>query len=464
MRTSDTIQRPPVGRSSTLRSSTTSLVQTPGISRKPSMPALQTERSQSSGSTNATASKTTVSYLPATVTTRSPRYRQTQAAQQPESKKIFYANEVSTPRSSSPLATQPTIRPGLPLRSSTSSSRASSSKATTNAVKSRPAVSNSSPTAYQTLMSANANARHSAPVVPSLHSKFVYANGDEEVMSPRRPAPSASVASSSTSALSPPPFFHLSPTLSASSFSSAMSSDEVDSQYSAAEESGDDDDTANKVPEEDSARVNRKILDLEISNTSLLEINRTLERQMRSQSRELRALKRWIQRNNISGDEFNTADMSVSDTEDSEGEGVKDDHGSLNEEEDNTLHAVHEASKASKKWSMPMDKFTITEEELLATSRAMNNSITKCIFMSDLMVKEAKTSLSYTVLEDELRVGGRVLSYDDATQIYMDDGEIGADEGNTDDGDDNSDDDDVEEEDEDGDDKTIMLPSNTDAS
>ncbi|KAK9470082.1 uncharacterized protein V1510DRAFT_424060, partial [Dipodascopsis tothii] len=118
-------------------------------------------------------------------------------------------------------------------------------------------------------------------------SKFVYANGQEEVLVPRAPERYAAASAASAS-----------PAASRSSRSSL--GDEIEpSSGSGSEYAGTDDESgsgsdadAPGFPDTGNARFNRKILDLEISNTSLLAINRTLEREMRAQNRELRALRK----------------------------------------------------------------------------------------------------------------------------------------------------------------------------
>ncbi|KAK9387092.1 hypothetical protein V1515DRAFT_602865, partial [Lipomyces mesembrius] len=375
-------------------------------------------------------SHTTISYLASTVTTRSPRYRQSQTPQ--DNKKFFYVNEQTKGLTSSPLDV-PTPR-GTRVASRSSSRLSSSSSTATSISTSRtrssiatPKPNSSSPSVSTSIGPPNPHTSSHAP------SKFVYANGEEEVLSPRRPTLSGSGSSTSTpSVFTPTPHFHpSSPTYSSSSQSSELSVG--DSVELSPEIDGGDTPPAAPV-ETDAARTNRKILDLEISNTSLLAINRTLEREMRGQNRELRALKRWIQRNNIGGEDIDVGNLSVSETEDSGIDDESDEEsnsGGDEDDEDVTIgpfsgkrSSVRSRGTASLS-VLELDELVQKEQDLLEASQAVNGSITNCLFMSDVLLKEARASLSFKVSEEDLRVGGRVLSYEDTNYTYDDEEEVG---------------------------------------
>ncbi|KAK9349272.1 hypothetical protein V1522DRAFT_396095 [Lipomyces starkeyi] len=373
-------------------------------------------------------SHTTISYLPATVTTRSPRYRQSQTPQ--DHKRFFYANEQTKGLASSPSDAQTLHSTRVPSRSSSRLSSSSSTATSTSLSRTRSSMATltphlSSPSFSTSIGPPNPHTSTHAP------SKFVYANGEEEVLSPRRPNLSGSGSSTSTpSIFTPTPHIHpSSPTYSSSSQSSAVSvgdSAEVSTAM-------DDGDTPPAAPvETDAARTNRKILDLEISNTSLLAINRTLEREIRGQSRELRALKRWIQRHNIGGVEIDVGNLSVSETEDS---GIDDDSDKESnssgdeDDEDVTIGPFSKRSSVRSKGTLSqsvleLDGLVQEEQNLLEASQAVNGSITNCLFMSDILLKEARASLSFKVSEEDLRVGGRVLSYEDTNYTYDDEEEV----------------------------------------
>ncbi|KAK9353284.1 hypothetical protein V1505DRAFT_391148 [Lipomyces doorenjongii] len=374
-------------------------------------------------------SHTTISYLPATVTTRSPRYRQAQTPQ--DNKKFFYVNEQTKSLTSSPLDAPTPHSTRVPSRSSsrlssTSSTATSISTSRTRSSIATPKPHSSSPSVSTSIGPPNPHTSSHAP------SKFVYANGEEEVLSPRRPTLSGSGSSTSTpSIFTPTPHFRpSSPTHSSSSQNSALSVGDS-AELSTAMDGGDTPPTA--PVETDAARTNRKILDLEISNTSLLAINRTLEREMRGQSRELRALKRWIQRNNIGGVEIDVSNLSVSETEDSGIDDESDEESNSRGDEDDEdvtigpfsgkRSAVRSKGTVSQS-VLELDVLVQKEQDLLEASQAVNGSITNCLFMSDVLLKEARASLSFKVSEEDLRVGGRVLSYEDTNYTYDDEAEV----------------------------------------
>ncbi|KAK9236229.1 hypothetical protein V1525DRAFT_407655 [Lipomyces kononenkoae] len=364
------------------------------------------------------SSRTTISYLPATVTTRSPRYRQSQTPL--DNGKFFYANEQTKALTSSPSDPVIPHSTRVPSRSTSRLSSSSSNSAATSVLRAKSSIStlrphSSSPSASPPVAPPNTHQSGHAP------SKFVYANGAEEVLSPRRPTLSASGSSTSAPTVyTPTPHFHpASPTFSSLSQGSAQSTGD----------DPDDHDTPSAVPvETDSARTNRKIMDLEISNASLLAINRTLEREMRGQSRDLRALKRWIQRHNIGGVDFDADMHSVSETD--EDSSIDDESGDESkssgddDDEDVTIgpfsskHSAESGKDTLSKSVLERDELVQEEKDLLEAYQAVNGSITNCIFMSDVLLKEAQASLSFKVSEEDLRLGGRVLSYDDTNYIY----------------------------------------------
>lgn len=240
---------------------------------------------------------------------------------------------------------------------------------------------------------------------------------------------STTSSATSTSTTSHSQFYRVtSPTFSSSSTSSAFStgiaSDELidkdsaqfqstlpkTSQYrSSSSEQSSSDDEENDIDEAaeptDTARINRKVLDLEISNTSLLSINRTLEKEMRTQSRELRALKRWIQRNGAA--DIDLAEISVSEAD-------SDDETSKEQDDDDDDTILPKTKQSSSLADMMKG-----EQDLFSVNQALNSSISKCISSSDFLIKEAIEALEFTVTENEMR--SRVLSYDDSTNKYNED-------------------------------------------
>ncbi|KAL3492349.1 hypothetical protein BJX62DRAFT_110598 [Aspergillus germanicus] len=184
-----------------------------------------------------------------------------------------------------------------------------------------------------------------------------------------------------------------------------------------------------------SARVERKILDLEISNSSLLAINKTLEREMRKQNAELRRFRRLSRSGRLSmapsrsvsgtlsipseideGESEFSSVHSLDDMSDlSDGESMLDE-SSLGPDsivEDDVQQKVRD----EKRFLIDLAK----HQELLADSQKMNQSLKRCLGWTEELIKEAKKALEYNVHVSDIQLGGRVLSPDE----LIDDGEAG---------------------------------------
>ncbi|QSZ32355.1 hypothetical protein DSL72_001929 [Monilinia vaccinii-corymbosi] len=187
------------------------------------------------------------------------------------------------------------------------------------------------------------------------------------------------------------------------------------------------------------ARNERKVLDLEITNSSLAAINRTLEREMRRQTAELRRYKRlsrsgrlsvatWSSSRDISGtlsavdekDGTTLSDISQvnSDLEDDEDE--EGDDGLTSEEDaiDNgTLspnavaeHDLKHRKKDEKRLRLDLSK----HQQLLIDSQKMNQSLKKCLGWTEELISEGKRALDYKVKTSDLGIlAPRVLAPDE---------------------------------------------------
>ncbi|KAL7943301.1 hypothetical protein V8C42DRAFT_117795 [Trichoderma barbatum] len=220
-----------------------------------------------------------------------------------------------------------------------------------------------------------------------------------------------------------------------------------------------------------SARRERKVQDLEITNASLEAINRTLERQLRKQSAELRRFRRLSRAgrlggasaaNSQGGASLTVPDASAGLTDVSEKEEdagptqhndeFEDDEDEEDEEEDEededslvdselsngNAPADQKTSGAQLKTESPGDKRRKRDErrlqldltrhqELLLDSQKMNQSLKKCLNWTDLLIKEGQKALAYRVrIADVDAMPGRVLaaSYydygDDTSQVEED--------------------------------------------
>ncbi|KAI9834381.1 MAG: hypothetical protein M1819_002992 [Sarea resinae] len=166
-----------------------------------------------------------------------------------------------------------------------------------------------------------------------------------------------------------------------------------------------------------SARRERKILDLEISNASLLAINRTLEREMKRQTAELRRYRRLSRQGRI----------SIAGSIDSKGEisaGLSDisseDENEIDEETSEEESSIASSSmspgaiadsdarhreKDERRLQIDISK----HQQLLIDSQRMNQSLKRCLSYTEELIDEGKKSLDYSVKPSDVELGGRVL-------------------------------------------------------
>ena len=178
------------------------------------------------------------------------------------------------------------------------------------------------------------------------------------------------------------------------------------------------------------ARRERKVLDLEISNSSLLAINRTLEREMRKQNAELRRYRRLSRsgRLSIAGSMRSVSGGGlsiVSETEDGFSE-----ESSLNSPEEMSEMSDNDSSFADDETLSPGSvaehdaRHRIHDEkrffldlakhqELLVDSQKMNQSIKRCLSWTEELLRDGRKALAYSVQVSDIEIGGRVLASDE---------------------------------------------------
>lgn len=176
------------------------------------------------------------------------------------------------------------------------------------------------------------------------------------------------------------------------------------------------------------ARRERKVLDLEISNSSLLAINRQLEREVRKQKAELRRFRRLTRAGRLSslsilnsqtaeGDENNDGgDEGASDGAADEDEDLSLEDENFSEDEDSTddsaLSSSALAVRDEKKLAKDSKRLQIDlsrHRELLIDSQKMNQALRRCLAWTEDLIKDGKKALEYRVRVDEVQLGGRVL-------------------------------------------------------
>jgi hypothetical protein len=183
------------------------------------------------------------------------------------------------------------------------------------------------------------------------------------------------------------------------------------------------------------ARRERKVLDLEISNSSLLAINRQLEKEVRKQKAEIRRFRRMSRAGRFStdtivsdpegfsaigvGDIGDLSDMAEELEEDEEDpESSSDssfDEGTMSPATLAERDAAHRI-KDEKRLQLDLSK----HRELLLDSQKMNQSLKRCLTWTEDLIKDAQKALNYQVRVSDVRLGGRVLTSEEHAETEHD--------------------------------------------
>ncbi|GKT41501.1 uncharacterized protein ColSpa_01682 [Colletotrichum spaethianum] len=241
-----------------------------------------------------------------------------------------------------------------------------------------------------------------------------------------------------------PSFFPQQPITIASIIQAADDLEDEDEDEDSADESKDLDDPHSPTksspgdPLNDmvlNARRERKVQDLEITNASLEAINRSLERQLRKQTAELRRYKRLSRSGRLSAptsaassrvssetqpgglgiDGLDLSDLSEDEAED-DLEEMDDSMFESSElsETDSTSHAsprqdtdryVRRRTRDEKRLRLDLSK----HRELLVDSQKINQSIKRCLNWTEELIKEGKKALEYNVRPSDVELPPRVL-------------------------------------------------------
>ncbi|CAH0048311.1 unnamed protein product [Clonostachys solani] len=175
------------------------------------------------------------------------------------------------------------------------------------------------------------------------------------------------------------------------------------------------------------ARRERKVQDLEITNASLEAINRTLERQLRRQTAELRRIRRMSR----SGKMMSAASSRVpsaalpevpvdfSDpSEESQAEEEPEEPESIHESEfssddgsaDGTMSPNAKMASRRKQEEIRLQLDLTKHQELLVDSQKINQSIKRCLDWTEGLIKEGQKALEYKVRVSDIKFGGHVLA------------------------------------------------------
>ena len=192
------------------------------------------------------------------------------------------------------------------------------------------------------------------------------------------------------------------------------------------------------------ARRERKVLDLEISNSSLLAINRTLEREMRKQNAELRRYHRLSRSRRLavapsshsasgkmsllSEDADDTAEYTSPLDSDNEGNDHDEDNSSGISSHSATSSRLSSPTFRAGRTRFRDPKMTqldlAAHRALLLDGQKLNQSIKRCLAQSESLIVSGKTALEYQARAStpENR-GGRVLTPDDNEDLVFGQGQ-----------------------------------------
>jgi hypothetical protein len=182
------------------------------------------------------------------------------------------------------------------------------------------------------------------------------------------------------------------------------------------------------------ARRERKVLDLEISNSSLLAINASLEREVRRQRAELKRYRRLSRAGHfpLSSGEHSARHSDGLDTLDEElSEGpeafnlsagmthLQDDFTDSDEDEGSVLSGgdtvLTEMQSGRHQDRLAKDELRLRldlqrHKELLVQSQGMNQSLKRCMYATEEMIKDGRRALQYHVRVSDIKLGGRILT------------------------------------------------------
>jgi len=172
------------------------------------------------------------------------------------------------------------------------------------------------------------------------------------------------------------------------------------------------------------ARRERKVLDLEISNSSLLAINRSLEREMKKQKAELKRFRRLSRAGHFNPPPAQTSqdpdlpeiNASTSRPSSPFEEDVSDmltSSESESEDADTTSTTSQDAALMRAKDEERIRRDLRKHRELILDTARMNRSLQRCLTWTEDLIKDGKKALDHHVRSEEVKLGGRILSADD---------------------------------------------------
>lgn len=171
------------------------------------------------------------------------------------------------------------------------------------------------------------------------------------------------------------------------------------------------------------ARRERKVLDLEISNSSLLAINASLERELRRQKTELKRFRRLSRAGRLSSANFGqqrktSTGYTLGECDDDESNYLDaewDEDDMSDSEEDSMVSGsdVTSSGRTGDRLAKDEERLKVDlqrHRELLTQSQAMNQSLKRCMCAADEMIRDGKKALEYHVRVSDVKLGGRILT------------------------------------------------------
>ncbi|KIW98816.1 uncharacterized protein Z519_00479 [Cladophialophora bantiana CBS 173.52] len=186
-----------------------------------------------------------------------------------------------------------------------------------------------------------------------------------------------------------------------------------------------------QLDEAANARRERKVLDLEISNSSLLAINKTLERELRKQTGELRRYRRLSRSGRLSlatttrtaseqsnftlgtVTEFDGEDRQFSDDDDSDLDDLEDEDDSMLSTESGSMlsPSIQSRQRARDEKRLMLD--LSRHQQLLVDFQKLSQSIKRCLTCTEELIRDGNKALDYRVGIGDVKLGGRVLNDDE---------------------------------------------------
>jgi hypothetical protein len=174
------------------------------------------------------------------------------------------------------------------------------------------------------------------------------------------------------------------------------------------------------------ARRERKVQDLEITNASLEAINRTLERQLRKQTAELRRYRRLSRSGRFSGASSRVVSAAMTDPPVDLSDLSEEGHSDMDDQEDSFHESDFSTDEAEsgddpsspntrmavrrKRDEIRLQLDLTKHQELLIDSQKINQSIKRCLDWTEVLIKEGQKALTYHVRVSDVELGGHVLA------------------------------------------------------